>query len=112
MIAAVVNVKRYDWATWFIGIQRAFITGLAGAAVNTSATIGIDPQNFNFGPQLKHTILLATLSALGGGMVHMLVFLQTHPAPEAVPVQMSSTAMQPPDPQQAATLPVWPPPKR
>jgi hypothetical protein len=87
MITAVSNVKGYDWGTWLMGIVRACISGGAGAVVAAFGSMGIDPEHFNLSKGYHHTLELMGIMFGFMALVHMMMFLQTHPAPEPITEQ-------------------------
>lgn len=80
----ITNAQRLDWSGWLLGIMRSFVTGAAGALAATG-TVGIaDPKDWGSG-NIKHMVMLAAITFFGTGIVHLMVFLQTHPTPDPVP---------------------------
>lgn len=82
MLAAVTNGGRFAWSDWFLGIMRSFISGGAGA-LTSGAVVGIkDPQDWGLHSgklfELMGIVFLAT------GIMHMMIYLQTHPVPDLV----------------------------
>jgi hypothetical protein len=82
MITAFVNLAKYDWSTWLVGIWRAVIQGGSGAVVSSIATIGIDPEHFNLTTGLGHVFEQMGAVFLVMGLIHMFIFLQTHGMPD------------------------------
>lgn len=80
----VINAKGYDFATWLIGIWRSFIGGGAGAVGSAFGNIATDPEHFNLAGGLGHTMKAMAVSFVIVGLVHMMIFLQSHSAPEKV----------------------------
>lgn len=76
------NIKSYDWATWLIGIMRAFISGGAGALAGATGPMIVDPKDWNLGAGLHNTLISMLIGFVLLGIVHMGIFLQTHGAPE------------------------------
>lgn len=96
---AVVNAKRLDWQGWSLGIMRSFVSGAAGAIAATGTVSIADPSDWGKGNP-GHMALLAAVTFFGAGLVHLAVFLQTHPTPDAVPVATveTTTVVHPADP--------------
>lgn len=107
MLAAVTNAKRMDWAGWWLGIMRSFISGAAGAVTATGIVGFSDPKDWGTGNPV-HMLTLAGATLAGTGFIHMMIFLQTHPTPDpvsngALPAPVSNGAAP-----AAPTLPVAP----
>jgi hypothetical protein len=96
---AVTNAQRLDWQGWSLGIMRSFVSGAAGAVAATSTVSIADPNDWGKG-NLGHMALLAAITFFGTGIIHMMIFLQTHPTPDAVPVATveTTTVVHPTDP--------------
>lgn len=76
------NGSSYDWATWLMGVWRAIVGGGAGAVAG-----------FVVG---DHSTIFHTLRSMGEsflivGVVHMFIFLQTHPGPDKVTIETKQT---------------------
>jgi len=79
---ATTNAKSYDWATWMIGIFRAFISGGSSAMVAGLTSMGIAPGTFNLTGSIGNTLkLMAVMFGFQGGY-RMFEFLQLHGAPD------------------------------
>lgn len=91
-LTAVSNVKAYDWATWLMGIWRAFISGGAGAIAGAFGPMLTDPKDFNLGSGLGHTFSSMGVSFLLVGTVQMCMFLQTHGAPDQLKQSLDTAA--------------------
>lgn len=96
---AVTNAQRLDWNGWILGVMRSFVTGAAGAIAATGTVSIADPKDWGVG-DLGHMAMLASITFLGAGIVHLAVFLQTHPTPDAMPVATveTTTVVHPADP--------------
>ena len=78
------NAVGYDWATWLMGVMRAFISGVGGAFAGGAGPGLVDPDHFN----MSHPALLLKsmfVGALISGIVALGTFLHTHGAPEKSP---------------------------
>ena len=91
--AMVANAQRYDWSTWLMGIFRSVIQGGAAAVVSGFSVNLIAPNTFNLTPGdgLGKTLTLMTTMFVIQGIIHMFMFLQTHPAPEVVTTKFTET---------------------
>jgi hypothetical protein len=78
----LTNLGKYDWATWLVGIWRAIITGGTGGVISGFASMGIDPEHFNLTTGLGHVFRLAGIMFVAMAFVHLVLFLNTHPAPD------------------------------
>ncbi len=93
-IAAIKNAGAYDWATWFIGIMRSFISGASSAMVAAMSSIAIDPSNFNLSGNLRHTLEMGGIMFLFQGGYRMFEFLQLHGAPDKLQQALDVAAQQ------------------
>jgi hypothetical protein len=82
VITALQNAKRYDWRTWWTGAMRALISGGAGGVVSGLGTMGIDPEHFNLTSGVGRTLELMGIVFVFQALVHLAIFLQTHPGPD------------------------------
>jgi len=82
MIAAVTNGRRYAWDDWLLGLWRSLVSGGAGAVVSSVQVSIKDPKDWGF--HSWNTLELIASTFLITGIIHMAVFLQTHPAPEPI----------------------------
>jgi hypothetical protein len=98
-MGAVVNAQRLDWNGWVLGIMRSFVTGSAGAIAATGTVSIADPKDWGTGDP-GHMAMLAAITFFGAGIVHLAVFLQTHPTPDTIPVATveTTTVVHPSDP--------------
>lgn len=76
------NLMTYDWTTWLVGIMRSFISGGAGAVAGAIGPMATDPKDWNLGEGLPHVLQSMAVSFIVVGIVHMMIFLQTHGTPE------------------------------
>jgi hypothetical protein len=90
LLTMKTNAKGYDWASWLMGIWRALVAGGAGAAGGLIGNVIVDPAHFNFTGGLRPLLTSMGISFLVVGLAHMLIFLQTHPAPDPVSVGPSN----------------------
>jgi hypothetical protein len=81
----ISNAKSYDWSTWFMGIMRSFIAGGAGAVAGVAGPMYQDPKDWNLGAGLHSVLVSMGIGFFISGVIHMMIFLQTHGAPEPVP---------------------------
>ncbi len=66
---------------WFHGLIAAFI-GAAAGSVDSGITLMItDPDRFNLGPQLKHSLLVIGILALLAGAKMAAAYLKKAPDP-------------------------------
>jgi hypothetical protein len=82
---AIANAKRLDWSGWSLGIMRSYIAGGAGAVAATTTVGFADPKDWGPG-NVGHMMLLFAITFFGTGLMHMMVFLETHPTPDAIVV--------------------------
>lgn len=78
------NLAAYDWQTWIVGIWRSVVGGGAGAVAGSFGPMVTDPKDWNLGSGLGHVLESMVISFILVGIVHMMIFLQTHPAPELI----------------------------
>lgn len=78
----LTNARGYDWATWVMGIMRAFISGGAGAIAGAFGPMVTDPKDWNLGGGLNHVLESMAIGFLIAGLTHLGIFLQTHATPE------------------------------
>lgn len=76
------HASEYDWSSWMMGIWRAVVGGGAGAVAG-----------FVVG---DHSTVFSTFRSMGEsflivGVVHMFIFLQTHPGPDKVTIETKQT---------------------
>jgi hypothetical protein len=82
----LTNMGRYDWATWLIGLMRAFNMGLGGAITGVLGPMATDSDHFNLGPSgLKHTLTSMAIGFIVSAVFQLGLFLNTHGAPEKTP---------------------------
>lgn len=91
MIAMVTNAQRYDWSTWLMGILRSLIQGGAAAVVAGFSVNVIAPNTFNFADGLGRTLELMVTMFIIQGVIHMMMFLQVHGAPELITTKYVET---------------------
>lgn len=86
LVAMVVNAKGYDWKTWLVGILRSAISGGAGAVVGMLGPMATDAHDFNFqsAAGIKHTVVSMLVGFGVSAFVHMMMYLQTHSAPDLI----------------------------
>jgi hypothetical protein len=96
VIAAVVNVRTLDWRTWSIGLLKSIVQGGAGAAVGALGPMATDPKDFNVADiHGAHHLMVSMLIGFAiAGMVHMFMFLQSHPIPDYADVPMTAEEKQ------------------
>ena len=82
MLAAITNGSRFAWSDWFLGIMRSFISGGAGA-LSSGTVVGLKDPN-DWGLHSGHLFELMGIVFLATGLLHMAIFLQTHPVPDAM----------------------------
>lgn len=82
MEAMLKNGSQYDWKTWLMGIWRAMIGGGAGAVAGLVT---------NLGTGLQHTLVSMGEAFTIVAVVHMFIFLQTHPGPDTIQVATVKT---------------------
>jgi hypothetical protein len=76
------NAKKYDWATWMLGIMRSFISGGSSAMVAGLTSMGIAPGTFNLTNSVGNTLKLMGIMFMFQGGYRMFEFLQLHGAPD------------------------------
>lgn len=86
MSTILTNARKYDWATWQMGIMRAFIAGAAGAMAGGTGPMLLDPKDFNLNSGLLHTLASIGIGCFIGGVTQLGIFLHTHPGPDPVAV--------------------------
>lgn len=79
------NMKAYDWATWVMGIWRSVIGGGAGAVAGSFGPMVTDPKDWNIHQGLGNVFESMAIGFVIGALVHLFIFLSTHPAPDPVP---------------------------
>lgn len=84
MQTIIINARRYDWATWFIGMMRAFIAAGAGAVASPAGPMLLDPKDYNLGAGLSKVLISMAIGFFVSGVVGMGIFLKTHGAPDPV----------------------------
>lgn len=82
MSEVIAKIGRYDWATWLMGIWRAVIGGACGSIISSFAMLGVDPVTYNFNSGFVHTLKLLGVMFFASGLVHLIIFLYTHPGPD------------------------------
>jgi hypothetical protein len=87
---AITNAQRLDWDGWILGIMRSFVAGSAGAIAATGTVSFADPKDWGAG-NLGHMAMLAAITFFGAGLMHLAVFLQTHPTPDPIVVASVET---------------------
>jgi hypothetical protein len=68
--------------TWLYRLAAAFVGGGAGAASAGFSAVGIDPDHFNLGQGLGHTLKLCFATFLVSGIMSIFLYLKQHPLPE------------------------------
>ena len=76
------NTSNYDWATWLMGIMRAFIAAGAGAVASPTGPMILDPKDWNLGDGLSKVLMSMLIGFLVSGIVGMMIFLNTHSGPD------------------------------
>jgi hypothetical protein len=76
------GVRQYDWATWWLGIMRSFVSGGSSAMVAGLTSMGIAPGTFNLSGSIGNTLKLMGVMFLFQGGYRMFEFLQLHGAPD------------------------------
>lgn len=88
MPSMVTNALHYDWETWFMGLMRALFSGVGGSMTGLLGPMATDPDHFNLGAGLHHTLISMGIGFLIGGGAQLGLFLKTHGAPDLVgPIQ-------------------------
>lgn len=86
------NARRYDWATWWLGIMRSFISGGSSAMVAGFAGMGIAPGTFNLTNSFTNTLKLMGVMFLFQGGYRMFEFLNLHGAPDQLQVSLQKAS--------------------
>jgi hypothetical protein len=87
-----INARRYDWATWMLGIFRSFISGGSAAMVAGLTTMGIAPGTFNLSSSIGNTLKLMGVMFLFQGGYRMFEYLQLHGAPDQLQATLDAAA--------------------
>ncbi len=66
---------------WLKGIGAAAISGAANGIVTGFAAIGIDPNHFNLGAGIHHTLEIAGVSAAISAILGVALYLRQSPLP-------------------------------
>ncbi|MGH9776069.1 MAG: hypothetical protein ACRD50_14110 [Candidatus Acidiferrales bacterium] len=70
---------------WMKGIAAAAVSGGANGIVTGFAAIGIDPNHFNLGAGLGHTLSIGCVSAAISAVLGVALYLRQSPLPPEVP---------------------------
>lgn len=79
------NARKYDWASWRIGIMRSFITGGAGALAAPTGPMIMDPKDYNLGSGFVRVLASILIAFTFTGLAALGVFLKTHGVPDLNP---------------------------
>lgn len=85
-------IAQYDWATWFIGIMRAFIVGGAGALAAPAGPMFMDAKDYNLAEGLHKVLASMAIAFIITGIAMMGVFLKTHGAPDKLQKDLAAAA--------------------
>ena len=86
-------ISMYDWATWIIGIMRAFIAGGAGALSAPIGPMVMDAKDYNLACGLGKVLATMGIAFVVTGLAGMGIFLKTHGAPDAVVTTTQTTTL-------------------
>ena len=89
----LVNAAKFDWGTWGMGILGAVISGGSSAILTLFGTTMVAPDTFNTTHPRK-LLEVMTVNLVGGAIISLAKFLQTHPTPAPEP----APSPQPPTP--------------
>jgi hypothetical protein len=80
---ALFNYLRFStrWRKWLFGVGSGFIGGAAAALHTSVALILMNPETFNLGPQLGHTLLTAFVLGTLCGLQTVFAYLKQSPLP-------------------------------
>lgn len=68
-------------SVWLYGLFAALISGISGGVLTGLAAIGIEPNHFNLGSGLGHTLKIAAAAAVVNGIIGVFAYLQKSPLP-------------------------------
>jgi hypothetical protein len=74
-----------------MGIVRSLIGGGCNAILSAPVSMGIDSEHFNFQGGLHHMMQMMVGMFVGGAILHMVLFLSTHNAQDAVTTEVKQT---------------------
>ena len=66
---------------WLRGLAAAFIGGGSGSVTTGLTSMGVDPEHFNLGPGLRHTMELMAVVFLMNGIMSVFLYLKQSPLP-------------------------------
>lgn len=72
---------RSNWEAWLYGLTAAFVGGGAGSMTSGLASMGIDPEHFNLGNGLTHTLALMGAAFMVNGLLSACLYLRQSPLP-------------------------------
>jgi hypothetical protein len=87
----ITNAVEYDWATWRMGIMRAFVTGGAGSLAAPTGPMIMDPKDYNLSNGLVRVLASILIAFTFTGLAALGVFLKTHGAPDLNPPEDAPT---------------------
>lgn len=87
-----------DWKHWLLGLWAAFLTAAAGAIDSSLALVIFAPEAFDFGPKLKHTLLVSLIMGALAGYKAALAYLKQSPVPRETWTNEERDAKTPPPP--------------
>ncbi len=89
MVTMIATAQKLDWRAWTLGWIGALISGGAGAiGVGFGAAV-VDPEHFNVtNGGLHHLGEVMAISFVISGIVSMAKYLQIHPVPVPVTINM------------------------
>ena len=73
---------KLNWGAWLLGLLAAVIGGGANGIVMGLTSIGVDPEHFNLGSGLKHTLYIAGAAFVISGILSMAFYLKQSPVPQ------------------------------
>lgn len=83
----VMNLSKFAWTDWFVGLWGATISGGAGAVSAAFGTMMMDGKDFNLGGGGGHKLFDLMGICFGfSSFISLMKFLQTHPAPDQVTI--------------------------
>jgi len=66
---------------WLRGLVAAFVGGGSGSVTTGLTSMGIDPDHFNLGTGLRHTMELMAIVFVLNGMMSVFLYLKQSPLP-------------------------------
>jgi len=66
---------------WLRGLVAAFVGGGSGSVTTGLTSMGIDPEHFNLGSGLKHTMALMAVVFVLNVMLSVFLYLKQSPLP-------------------------------